>query len=65
MIQIRYQSSPSRKAILMAVRAQPVAGRILVSTRVRNQESAQLKVIDGDGNPVEVAAVVVVVVVWR
>src|SRR5262249_5781130 len=33
--------------------------RIEVSTRIRNQESAQLKVNDADGNPIEIAAVVV------
>ena len=37
----------------------PFAGRIVVSTRIRNQESAQLKVNDADGNPIEIAAVVV------
>jgi regulator of protease activity HflC (stomatin/prohibitin superfamily) len=39
----------------------PFAVRIAVSTRIRNQESAQLKVNDADGNPIEIAAVVV----WR
>jgi regulator of protease activity HflC (stomatin/prohibitin superfamily) len=39
----------------------PFAKRITVSTRIRNQESAQLKVNDADGNPIEIAAVVV----WR
>ena len=33
--------------------------RIAVSTRIRNQESAQAKVNDADGNPIEIAAVVV------
>ncbi len=33
--------------------------RIVVSTRIRNQESAQAKVNDADGNPIEIAAVVV------
>jgi SPFH domain / Band 7 family len=37
----------------------PFTNRIAVSTRIRNQESAQLKVNDADGNPVEIAAVVV------
>jgi hypothetical protein len=37
----------------------PFADRIVVSTRIRNQESAQLKVNDADGNPIEIAAVVV------
>jgi regulator of protease activity HflC (stomatin/prohibitin superfamily) len=37
----------------------PFTDRIVVSTRIRNQESAQLKVNDGDGNPIEIAAVVV------
>jgi regulator of protease activity HflC (stomatin/prohibitin superfamily) len=37
----------------------PFTLRIVVSTRFRNQESAQLKVNDADGNPIEIAAVVV------
>ena len=37
----------------------PFTNRIVVSTRIRNQESAQLKVNDADGNPIEFAAVVV------
>jgi regulator of protease activity HflC (stomatin/prohibitin superfamily) len=37
----------------------PFTHRIQVSTRLRNQESAQLKVNDADGNPIEIAAVVV------
>ena len=37
----------------------PLARRIAVSTRIRNQESAQAKVNDADGNPIEIAAVVV------
>jgi regulator of protease activity HflC (stomatin/prohibitin superfamily) len=37
----------------------PFADRIKVSTRIRNQESAQAKVNDADGNPIEIAAVVV------
>ncbi len=37
----------------------PFSDRIVVSTRLRNQESAQLKVNDADGNPIEIAAVVV------
>src|SRR5450432_184471 len=37
----------------------PFARRIVVSTRIRNQESAQAKVNDADGNPIEIAAVVV------
>src|SRR5215813_7383953 len=37
----------------------PFTLRIVVSTRIRNQESAQLKVNDADGNPIEIAAVVV------
>jgi len=37
----------------------PFARRRRVSTRVRNQESAQAKVNDADGNPIEIAAVVV------
>jgi regulator of protease activity HflC (stomatin/prohibitin superfamily) len=39
----------------------PFTNRIVVSTRIRNQESAQAKVNDADGNPIEIAAVVV----WR
>jgi len=39
----------------------PFTVRIAVSTRIRNQESTQLKVNDADGNPIEIAAVVV----WR
>jgi regulator of protease activity HflC (stomatin/prohibitin superfamily) len=37
----------------------PFAERIKVSTRIRNQESAQAKVNDADGNPIEIAAVIV------
>jgi regulator of protease activity HflC (stomatin/prohibitin superfamily) len=37
----------------------PFTIRRVVSTRIRNQESAQLKVNDADGNPIEIAAVVV------
>jgi regulator of protease activity HflC (stomatin/prohibitin superfamily) len=37
----------------------PFTNRIIVSTRIRNQESSQLKVNDADGNPIEIAAVVV------
>ena len=37
----------------------PLTRRISVSTRIRNQESAQAKVNDADGNPIEIAAVVV------
>jgi regulator of protease activity HflC (stomatin/prohibitin superfamily) len=37
----------------------PFTKRISVSTRIRNQESAQAKVNDADGNPIEIAAVVV------
>jgi regulator of protease activity HflC (stomatin/prohibitin superfamily) len=37
----------------------PFTQRIVVSTRFRNQESAQLKVNDADGNPIEIAAVMV------
>jgi regulator of protease activity HflC (stomatin/prohibitin superfamily) len=39
----------------------PFTKRIAVSTRIRNLESAQLKVNDAAGNPIEIAAVVV----WR
>jgi regulator of protease activity HflC (stomatin/prohibitin superfamily) len=37
----------------------PLTRRIKVSTRLRNHETAQAKVNDADGNPVEIAAVVV------
>jgi regulator of protease activity HflC (stomatin/prohibitin superfamily) len=37
----------------------PFTDRIVVSTRIRNQESAQAKVNDADGNPIEIAAVIV------
>jgi regulator of protease activity HflC (stomatin/prohibitin superfamily) len=37
----------------------PFTVRITVSTRIRNQESAQVKVNDADGNPIEIAAVIV------
>ena len=37
----------------------PFTRRIEVSTRIRNRESAQAKVNDADGNPIEIAAVVV------
>jgi regulator of protease activity HflC (stomatin/prohibitin superfamily) len=37
----------------------PFADRIPVSTRIRNLESAQAKVNDADGNPIEIAAVIV------
>jgi regulator of protease activity HflC (stomatin/prohibitin superfamily) len=37
----------------------PFAQRRAVSTRIRNQESATVKVNDADGNPIEMAAVVV------
>ena len=37
----------------------PFTKRIVVSTRIRNQESTQAKVNDADGNPIEIAAVVV------
>ena len=37
----------------------PFTRRIAVSTRIRNQESAQAKVNDADGNPIEIAAVIV------
>src|SRR5690242_8572326 len=32
----------------------PFTQRIVISTRFRNQESAQLKVNDADGNPIEI-----------
>ena len=37
----------------------PFTRRIKVSTRIRNLETAQTKVNDADGNPIEIAAVVV------
>jgi regulator of protease activity HflC (stomatin/prohibitin superfamily) len=37
----------------------PFTQRIKVSTRIRNLESAEAKVNDADGNPIEIAAVVV------
>jgi len=37
----------------------PFTHRIRVSTRIRNHETAQAKVNDADGNPIEIAAVVV------
>ncbi len=37
----------------------PFANRIPVSTRIRNLETAQAKVNDADGNPIEIAAVIV------
>jgi hypothetical protein len=37
----------------------PFANRIPISTRIRNLETAQTKVNDADGNPIEIAAVVV------
>jgi regulator of protease activity HflC (stomatin/prohibitin superfamily) len=37
----------------------PFTKRIVVSTRIRNQETAQAKVNDADGNPIDIAAVVV------
>jgi len=41
--------------------ANPLYGKRRVSLRVRNFESARLKVNDTDGNPIEIAAVIV----WR
>src|SRR3984957_14167392 len=40
----------------------PGARRDRVSTRIRNHETGMLKVNDGDGNPIEIAAAVVWVV---
>src|SRR5487761_395773 len=37
----------------------PFTNRLPVSTRIRNMETAQAKVIDADCNPIEIAAVVV------
>lgn len=39
--------------------ANPFATKVKVSTRIRNHETAVLKVNDADGNPIEIAAVVV------
>ena len=40
----------------------PAARRDRISTRIRNHETGMLKVNDGDGNPIEIAAAVVWVV---
>jgi regulator of protease activity HflC (stomatin/prohibitin superfamily) len=40
----------------------PGARRDRISTRIRNYETGMLKVNDGDGNPIEIAAAVVWVV---
>jgi regulator of protease activity HflC (stomatin/prohibitin superfamily) len=37
----------------------PFTNRIPISTRIRNMETAQAKVNDADGNPIEIAAVLV------
>src|ERR1700676_829606 len=37
----------------------PVSRRIKISTRIRNHETAPAKVNDAEGNPIEIAAVVV------
>jgi regulator of protease activity HflC (stomatin/prohibitin superfamily) len=37
----------------------PISSRREVSTRIRNHETAVAKVNDADGNPIEIAAVVV------
>jgi regulator of protease activity HflC (stomatin/prohibitin superfamily) len=37
----------------------PFTNRIQISTRIRNMETAQAKVNDADGNPIEIAAVLV------
>ncbi len=42
--------------------AHPAARRDRLSTRIRNHETGMLKVNDGDGNPIEIAAAVVWVV---
>jgi len=39
--------------------ANPFATKVKVSTRIRNHETAALKVNDADGNPIDIAAVVV------
>ena len=54
----RYKGTERRPGLWWA---NPFAVKRPVSTRVRNFESAKLKVNDHDGNPIEIAAVVV----WR
>jgi regulator of protease activity HflC (stomatin/prohibitin superfamily) len=54
----RYIGSVNRAGFHWTV---PLTERTRVSLRVRNFETERLKVADGDGNPVEIAAVVV----WR
>src|SRR5262245_254305 len=54
----RYIGSITRAGFHWTV---PLTTRRRVSKRVRNFESSRLKVSDADGNPVEIAAVVV----WR
>jgi regulator of protease activity HflC (stomatin/prohibitin superfamily) len=54
----RYVGSLNRAGYHWTV---PLASKRRISLRVRNFESARLKVSDADGNPVEIAAVVV----WR
>ncbi len=52
----RYQGSVREPGLQWV---NPITHRVRVSTRIRNQESAQAKVNDADGNPIEIAAVVV------
>ena len=52
----RYQSTIRASGLQWV---NPFTLRIVLSTRIRNQESSQLKVNDADGSPIEIAAVVV------
>jgi hypothetical protein len=54
-----YQGSVRRPGLWWV---HPAARRDRVSTRIRNHETGMLKVNDGDGNPIEIAAAVVWVV---
>jgi regulator of protease activity HflC (stomatin/prohibitin superfamily) len=54
-----YQGTERRPGLWWA---NPGARRDRVSTRIRNHETGMLKVNDGDGNPIEIAAAVVWVV---
>ncbi|HEV2635735.1 MAG TPA: SPFH domain-containing protein [Actinocrinis sp.] len=52
----RYLGTVRRNGLLWV---NPFARRVRVSTRIRNHETVTLKVNDADGNPIEMAAVVV------
>jgi regulator of protease activity HflC (stomatin/prohibitin superfamily) len=54
-----YQGSVRRSGLWWV---HPAARRDRLSTRIRNHETGMLKVNDGDGNPIEIAAAVVWVV---